>query len=354
MTQKKIKEINVKGTHFDCGYRIGKLTANKIHEILDNDAFISDFPMKNSFQKNLNEFKEICKKFSFNYYQELQGISEGAGVNFDKIFLLNSRELKFLYKQKNMVGGCTTCVVKNDDSFIVGHNEDGHINNDIYLLRSKINNEPKLMSVNYYGYLSGFSVSLNEHGLYALSNYIESKSQMGVPFSFISRSNIIKRDINHAVSNVIQSHRATGQNYMFFQNGFGVNIETSMNDFILKKLNKKFVHTNHYLSKRMKQFQLKRINPNETATIFRYKHSLNLFNNIDKVNVVDRKNTSKNLINLSIKKILKNHDNFPKSICQHGFNDFKTLGSILFDTKKMQLEISYGNSCKNKYYKYDF
>lgn len=341
--EKKLKEISVKGDHYKAGYKIGKLTANKIHEILNKDKFLNNLPKTNFFKKDLIQFKKICKNFSKNYYNELEGLSDGAKVDFDKLFIMNARELKFIYNEKNKLGGCTTCVVKNKNNFIVGHNEDGHINNDIYLLRSKLNNEPKLMSINYYGYLSGFSVSVNEHGLFFLSNYIESKSKLGVPFSFIARSNLVKKNINEAINNIKKINRATGQNYMFFQNNKiykGVNIETSYDDLVITNLNNKkiFVHTNHYISRKLKKYQINKINPSKTATRFRHKNALNNLNQ------------SNNLIN--IKKILKNHNNFPKSICQHGFNDFKTLGTILFKTNKKEFDICYGNPCESKYVKY--
>jgi isopenicillin-N N-acyltransferase like protein len=337
---KKIKEISVNGDNYKAGYKIGKITSNKINEIIEKDKFINQLPKTHTFNKNLLQFKTICKKFSKNYFEELEGLSEGANVDFDKLFILNVRELKFLYNEKNKLGGCTTCVVKNKNHFFVGHNEDGNINNDIYLLRSKIKNEPKLISVNYYGYLSGFSVSVNQYGLFCLSNYIESKTKIGVPFSFIARSNIVKQNIKEAIDNIKLLNKATGQNFMFFQNNKATNIETSNSDLILRNINQNYVHTNHYISKKLKKYQIKKINPSKTATIFRYKKSLKM--------LTENKNNTQS----HIKKILKNHDNYPKSICQHGFNDFKTLGTILFNTRKKELKITYGNPCQNKFISY--
>jgi isopenicillin-N N-acyltransferase-like protein len=57
----------------------------------------------------------------------------------------------------------------------------------------------------------------------------------------------------------------------------------------------------------------------------------------------------------SVKKILSDHSNFPKSICKHvkkGVNDeVSTIGSVIINITDKTLYFTSGNPCENVYMK---
>lgn len=340
MIEKKIQFLEISGNHYSVGYRIGKKTSSKIITILENSKNQQESKNNTSiFLKILSKFKVICKKRFPNYYQELEGISDGAEINFDELFAFNVREVKLMLNLKNSIGGCTTCILPKEGNFIVGHNEDARIGNDVFILHSKIKSEPKNLSVCYYGTLPGYSVSVNEKGLFQLSNFLESKNTIfNSPFSFLSRSTMKISSVKEAVNYISESERSSSEAFTFLKKQDVVCIETSEKDSLKKRINTPFVHTNHFVFDKMKKYQ-KHIDTEETATLFRREKAQNMLNH------------SKANFN-SFKKILSNHEAYPKSICQHEFKDFKTIATIIFNTNKKELHVCKGNPCTSKFYKF--
>ena len=338
----KIQYLKVEGNHHTVGYKIGKETASKINKVLKNNKISQDKTDKLLLSKILSKFRIICEKHFPEYYSELKGIAEGADVNFDELFAFNVREIRLMLNQKNTIGGCTTCIIpknKKKDSFIVGHNEDARKGNEIFILNSKINSEPATLSLCYYGILPGFSVSVNEKGLFQLSDYIESKTiDLGFPFSFLSRSTLKMNNVEEAVEFITKSKRSSSQTFIFLKEGKIACIETTSKKHIIREIDKPFVHTNHYVFDEMKKYQ-KPIDNNETATIFRREKSQNMLD------------SSKPEFQ-ALKEILSNHESYPKSICQHGFKDFNTIATVLFDTSKKELHVCKGKPCEAEFYKF--
>ena len=333
-----VKVIQVKGNHFAAGYMIGRKTAKDIQRILrkqkkDEHTLPSG---ARSSRILLNRFKKRCKCTFPNYYKELEGMAEGANVPFDQIFYRNIREIALLNKQRNKLGGCTTIVFPHKNGFLVGHNEDAYKDNTIFVLKAKIGSDPAFLAVNYFGMLPGFSVSINQNGIFQLSNYLESdKIVEGNPCSFLLRATLAAKNINSAHKMLLE--RSSSEAYMYMQKKQAVFIEAHPRKIEIKKIKQSFVHTNHFTFSSMRKCQVP-INTKETATLFRRKRALQISKSAGSIPL--------------LKRMLSDHQQYPESICQHGFNDFHTIASVLFDSSKKELLICKGNPCNDSYSKY--
>jgi isopenicillin-N N-acyltransferase-like protein len=61
----------------------------------------------------------------------------------------------------------------------------------------------------------------------------------------------------------------------------------------------------------------------------------------------------------TLQKILRDHVNYPDSICNHAVDDFdpldreKTITSLVMDLTSQQMYVCWGNPCINTYHTYD-
>jgi len=61
----------------------------------------------------------------------------------------------------------------------------------------------------------------------------------------------------------------------------------------------------------------------------------------------------------TLQKILRDHVNYPDSICNHAVDDFdpldreKTIASLVMDLTSQQMYVCWGNPCINAYHTYD-
>ncbi|ODN00690.1 hypothetical protein Ocin01_05996, partial [Orchesella cincta] len=111
-------------------------------------------------------------------------MAEGAEVPFYKLFLLHidsliaPPELEDEYGKQTSQTGCTT-VMCNSEEVIIGHTEDAcpEFLNNVFLVSAHIvNNEgvtlEKFTTLTYAGYLPGYTMGYNHHGLIYTVNTI--------------------------------------------------------------------------------------------------------------------------------------------------------------------------------------
>ena len=339
------------------GFQYGEKFAENIKEMLDRTyTFYKDAANlpKDEILKTAGKFWPYIVEYSDEIADELRGMSEGSKREIDEITLLTSfNELQFYYSSARLSkygnAGCTSfCATgeatENGDT-LIGQNNDGslHPNLDEYdfLMKMKTQSGVELLTLTIMGCPAFVGVNSNGIGL-CINALSDGNFRIGVPFSVITRKILGSKNIGEAVNAVITPERGAGANYLIAdENGECYDIETTARSFNYFYVDKYLGHANHYAApsapgKIMNSGTL--IRGNRMSKLLK-KHS-------GKINVE------------TCFGFLKDHVNFPTSICTHPNEELpahlamKTMDSIVISPAKREMHITRDNPCKAAFKKY--
>jgi isopenicillin-N N-acyltransferase-like protein len=331
-----LKLIEASGSHRKIGREIGESAREEIRHNID--LFLDGIDY--GAMKEVSTYIARCNMQFPRFMDELRGMSEGANQRFLDILLFNLEEE--IYAADH----CTTFTVKANESVFLAHNEDWHIDMKFYIVKSKPDDKPGYISLDYAGQLSGSSVGLNEKGVGFSGNSIESKiNPIGLPKIFLLRYLLEASDISDLERLMAKGERSIGNNSLlvFSNQKMILDIEWTPDRYdIMKPQGNYYVHTNHYLSP-----ILKKVKYGDTDYIkqskFRLKRTNQLLKEAKSVSIVD------------IKRILSDHKGRQGigSICKHLKEDAKvgsnTIASVVVEVLNGKLHACYGNPCRNGY-----
>lgn len=327
--KKEIKVVEAKGSHYEIGFTIGRKTTKKINGILKNTKYIHDTDPQ--LAKTYRDYMAYVEKYP-HIIDELQGMADGAQADFDKIAKLNIVELN---REVPHVDQCSSFIVKNEEKFIIAHNEDGHEGDDIFLLKAVYPSGIETFSFCYYGSLPGFSINLNSAGLITICNALHANDkQVGEPKRIFARRLVECRAIEEAVEIIGTSRRAQGQNFTFSRAGKIMGVETSATDFCVREVSGNYYHCNNYIFPEMIKYDAhSRTGESYLRTIEGEK----AFNSLKDIG--------------DIRKLLSSHKHRPYCFCAHDAEEgdqLKTLGSVYFDCIRKKIWVAYGYACVSK------
>jgi len=349
--------VSVKGSHHAIGQQMGEALRPLIQHSIDNARQIVDSAYE-SLQLSWDSAKNQARKYMPfaqerypQYVDELSGMAEGANVNYTELAVVNALEavtIDSLHLTK-----CTSLALNEqhttDGHVLVAHNEDWLPDDepDVYILQVKPDDEPGFLSVSYGGLLP--NIGFNEEGLAQCCDSVyPNDSRIGIPRVIVSRAVLGSRTIGQAIRHMLVPLRAAGYNHLLVhESGEMYNVEVSARKFdILYGVDGYLAHTNNYLSPKMEAIEA---DPDELVhTRVRYFRTLHLV-----------KHTHKHSIN-TIESILKDHVNFPDSVCNHSIFDLdpldreKTIFSVIMDLTDMKMVFAWGNPCKNNFHTFHF
>jgi predicted choloylglycine hydrolase len=183
---------------------------------------------------------------------ELEGMAEGAGVPFEKLFVINLRGEYQRYAGDGDEGGCSTCSLLSPDTAAFGHNEDGLAlyRGQTYLVRARPLDKPVFVAFCYPGFLPGNAFGFNDAGIcFSCNNVQPRRARDGVGRHFIARSLLESRSLPEAVAAVHPPDRAYGFNYTIgsLRERRIVNVEVTPDDFAVIDIRGPYFHANHYV-----------------------------------------------------------------------------------------------------------
>jgi isopenicillin-N N-acyltransferase like protein len=345
--------IRVSGSHREMGQQIGQAAAQQVRHSLENAKVLMQSAYEH-LQLSWDGAKIQSRKylpFAQERYpkvvDELLGISEGADVPFDDLMVLNAMEavtMDALHLTK-----CTSIGVNEERTsnghILIAHNEDWVPEDepDVFIIHATPDEEPAFLAMTYGGLLP--NIGFNSAGIAQCCDSVyATDSRIGIPRVILSRAVLSARSPDEAIRHMLAPLRAAGYNHLLaHESGEMYNIEVSSRRFaVLHSLDGYIGHTNHYLDPNMQAIEDE---PDElVSTRVRYFRAMRLL----------RQNSqhSANTIQL----ILKDHVNFPDSICNHAIDDNdpldreKTITSMVMDLTARQMHVAWGNPCKNIYH----
>jgi isopenicillin-N N-acyltransferase-like protein len=283
------------------------------------------------------------------FIDEIRGIAEGADVPFDEVWTLNCYE--GLSQSRQQVWGCTCVAVRDDYTadghVLLAHNEDWiSVDRDsVYLVHAEQDDGPAFIGMTYGPLL--VNIGLNAHGIgVAINSVYPTDERVGVPRILCSRAVLDARTIGEAIRACVPKLRAGGYSYLLADpNGELYSIETSatMHD-ILYGEEGWLAHTNHYLSPKMQT--LEEPGPYSSSQV-----RLNRARRLTK--------TQKGQVTVeSLQALLRDHVNFPDSICMHPdpadptHEQEQTLVSLVMDLTERKMWAAPGPPCEGEYVAY--
>jgi isopenicillin-N N-acyltransferase-like protein len=348
--------VYVTGSHYDMGWQIGIDRREVIGQMLSvyrryfeeegERVGIADWDEAILHARKYLPFAEESVP---QYVEELQGIADGVGVDFNDLLVLNCVEA---ITEDALHTNCTSLAaapeVTADGSLLVGHNEDWLPDDldTVYLVHAKPADEPAYLAITYGGLLP--NIGFNQHGIAQCCDSVyPNDARIGVPRIFVSRAVLAARTLADGIRAALNRRRAAGYNHLIVHvSGEMYNVEVSAEDFdVVYGMDGMLAHTNNYLSRRMRAIE--KDSEELISSRVRYNRAIRLMR------------SQRGKLSLkSFQAILSDHVNYPQSICNHvDENDSplerqQTIASLLIDLTTQTMYVASGPPCQSEYYSY--
>ena len=351
MNNKTIPFLKVSGSHREIGRQIGEAMRTEVAHSVNNarklltDAYdILQLDWDGALIQ-ARKYLPFAEERYPQYVEELRGISEGAGVNFYDLVMVNSMEA--VTTDALHLTKCTSFAVNQDRTangkVLIAHNEDWvpEDEGDIYVIQARPDHEAPFLAMSYGGLLP--NIGLNAHGIAQCCDSVyPTDSRIGIPRVIASRAVLAAQTPGDAIRRTLVSKRAAGYNHLIVhESGELYSVEVSAKRFaILYGENGQIVHTNHFLAKDMRAIESD--SEELIATRVRYFRALRLLN-------ATEQHTIKTL-----QQIQKDHINYPDSICNHAedgdpLDREKTITALTIDLTSRQIHAAWGNPCTSSF-----
>ncbi|XP_076242090.1 C45 family peptidase tan [Calliopsis andreniformis] len=232
--------IHVRGTHYDIGFDIGRTFSGLIQNFVKtynplNETYLPMYETEAG--KKVYEETLACVEKQFpGYLREIQGTAEGANVPFHKLFLMHLDDIvpnvvKGEPQGNELPVGCSTILCNQPGQEILGHNEDAlsETLNHWYLVSAHVVEpgckEEKFTSLSYAGFLPGYTMGYNHHGLvYSINTLSAYSLRCGkTPRYFLTRALL-------AVENYVEAQQVLRNDGCGAAEGFSVNMTFLMQE----------------------------------------------------------------------------------------------------------------------------
>lgn len=347
--------IKVTGSHKEMGRQIGSQTSRQVKHSLENARELlaaSHESLQLTWEGagiQARKYLPFAQERYPQIVEELEGIAEGADVAFDDLVVLNAMEA--VTTDALHLTKCTSIGINDQRTssghVLVAHNEDWVPEDepDVFFIHAKPDDEPAFLAMTYGGLLP--NIGFNSAGIAQCCDSVyPSDSRIGIPRLVLSRAVLASKTPAEAMRHMLVPLRAAGYNHLLaHESGEIYNVEVSARRFaVLYAENGVTAHTNHYQDRFMQEVEFE--SDELISTRIRYFRAKRLLEQTEKHSIQ------------TILPILRDHVNYPDSICNHAVNDDnpltreKTIVSLVMDLTLRQMHVSWGNPCINKYHTY--
>jgi predicted choloylglycine hydrolase len=343
------------------GLIYGRTTKLKIREVIERLKYHIEKNTHKSPNKLLNlfvdatDFVDAVKKWAPHLLEEVEGIGEGADVDFNTIFALQCSDEHWLiqeYLERKPVDRCSAlgCFKEGDSPALLAQNLD--VNSifeglDVVLHIKHLNSPLESLIFTYAGKISLCGVNNSPLGICCneLTMTLNHRTD-GLPEDFVVRTVLEQPSMDEAMDFIQRVSHASGQNYIIGDEEKVTSLECSANkvsQYTPYQGARRVCHTNHPLVNDDLVFPLKtETEGGTTYSRFKYLESR-------------LKDPASPLTVETIKYLLSSHQG---PICVHHDNqagDLYTFGSVIYSlSKPPELYLATGPPCSNDYKKLSF
>lgn len=301
-----------------------------------------------------------------SYLEEMRGIAEGAGVDFEDVLSINVRtEVMFAAKARkaeeasHSVGECSSFAVVPEASAnrhtLIGQNWDWllHCFDTVVVLEAVQEQGPDFVTVVEAGLLA--KTGMNSSGIGLVTNALVTDADVGepaLPYHVLLRAILDAETLSDAYTVLQSGRRSASANYLIaHRDGMAVDIEAAPGDFarlfLLFPEDGVLLHTNHY---RSAAFDLKDVSlwvmPDSPFRLERLKTAV--------------AGAGPKLSLEVFRAVFADHANYPSGVCCHPdlrmseHDRGATVASVLMDLEERRMWVADGHPCESPYRELDY
>ena len=346
----ELRVVEASGRPYDLGYQVGRQCKGAIKAYLD---FVMEVVLrdgetqgrsltKDAVLRKALRFLPFFQRYCADSVEEVEGLSEGAGISFAEALLLQIRDQVLGVQEEECTTFSFSAEATEDGSTIVGQNSDMPYMYMDHLMLLVLYPEgyPGAAMVTFPGQMGyhGF----NSAGIGQFANALRGTPwKMGLTHYPFKRKLLQQSTLEGCISMFKTIPLCSAGNYMIAERGGrGMDVEVvAGGDFDVVEIGKgSHVHTNHFLSRRLWPEEP----PSTSGSVKRY----------ERIKAIAEANMGR--INVdTVKAMMSDHENAPSSICAHrGTGDGQTIFSIIAQPEIGVAHIAVGNPCSNPYKEY--
>ncbi|HBH45975.1 MAG: hypothetical protein A2445_00535 [Candidatus Jacksonbacteria bacterium RIFOXYC2_FULL_44_29] len=340
--QRTISHIKIKADdNYEFGFKLGKALGAQIKDRIEKNKAVYHALGRRHMPGLIKDAQGFLPKIKRKFpelIEEIKGMSQGAGVAFEELLVLNCEEelLDFFIPR------CTSVAVHiGNGEILLGHNEDWlstYRQQGMILVDGQIK-QLKFLALSFMGQLVGTSCALNSYGLtYTVNSLCNERFRYGIPRNFLLRNILEKRYLKDAEHVLLSPSRTIAANTLCVWRAMAMDdIEAFWGHHQLFHGKKWLVHTNHpLLGKDQNQKNT------DVESIRRYQRVCEILTA-----------TQPNIEESTLKRVLKDHR---AGICGHPKSAHSywgsTVASAIVNPSERWIEVCYSNPCRHKYFRY--
>ena len=359
----KFPFLEIEGTSYEIGYQHGAHFKAQIQNSIQcyRDMFKDYSNLEWDRAKQLSrKYIPIIESYNPDYLQEIYGVADGSGFDFEDILALNCRsELVFLGNEMDKAdGGCTSIGISGDvgkdGCAYLAHNWDWKTSQRSSMIMMKIhqkNGKPTIFMVTEAGIIG--KTGCNSAGICLYLNALstnEAPAGGGLPLHMAMRGILDCETLADAVKIATKMNLGCCANFMLgHKNGECIDLEIENEDFdVLYPKDGIIVHTNHFVSPRLPRY------PRKDTCKHKFADSFVRLGRADKL----LRNKGQDISEKDIMEILRDHVEYPASICRHDDERMEpglrmgTVFSMVVNLTSGKIWFCKGNPCCTEYEEY--
>ncbi len=355
VAERRYPEVEVAGTPYEMGEQLGEAARELIRGFaacaLERVRVTA--PVSGEAALDVaHSCIPFARAYAPHHLEELEGVASSSGVALGELMLLQVRNQLMADDDS----GCTSLAAASSiaakpplggaRSGLVGQNWDNDPELDRWtiVLRRRPVSQPSFISVTQAGLVA--YIGVNDRGVGVCLNTLPAPSRrLGVPHYFIVRAMYETDSLDGVVDAARRAERAIPANVMLTTPDGPADLEMTIDDVKVLRHDQFVVHTNHCLHP-----DLEPINSSFPELIDSHAR-------LARVRALRSGVPSSSNVE-TFKKLLRDHDNYPRSICRHPNDDpqhgfWRSVFSVVIEADTGRLHVSRGNPCENSYEIYE-
>jgi hypothetical protein len=251
-----MKHHEFRGFPRDVGEGVGETFRGQIQKTLSENAQLQNkiLPFHRTAEGG-RKYQELLRLHDSrfpDYVSEIEGMSRGAGVPFEELFVANLWDVYEGFVPATDTSGCSTCSLVTAEQAVFGHNEDNLpiYRGQMYLAHFEIIGKPGFTALCYPGFLPGRALGFNSEGICFCANSVPVRGNVtGESRHFIARSIFEADSLGHAIRLAHGLERASGVSYTIGSTKKRriVDLEVSLNEVRVSEITGVHFRANHYI-----------------------------------------------------------------------------------------------------------
>jgi len=353
---KSLLTMELSGGAYEIGYKYGKEFSSLIARMIE-EAFFKEFEgklSKDQLIRHAKKYAPFIEDYSPEIAEELRGIADGSGRLYEEIVMANAHEERSAFAARQCTAFAASGKATKDGRTYHGQNWDG-LESEWWegqlglLFKVRRKHGVDILDYTNPGILA--SAGVNSAGIGISWNTVPRlQLKPGVPSYIIVAEILRQKTIGNALNSVLRAERAGCFNFIITDETEIYDIEATPTDVDIAYADEYVAHANHYISQKFYSKQDMAQSDLVTANTFVRQNRMNtcLKRNFGQIDLE------------SCKEFLRDHVNYPSSICRHPESDPTTepkgltLDSWVIVPAEREFWIAHGPPCQNEFQKYQF